>query len=287
MNKKTYSLYLLIIAVFFSAGTLLLKAQVDNPGFEEGYTGWQFTCMYFNGTDSVPTIVKENTPDGDNNKILMIPAGNTQGGCFISWAYQQFDAKDGEVWNLKAWAKKGEVGFGFAGPSIHFVRLPKDGEINAFQGAPLIGIDTTTSTEWVQLSITDTIKLEEGEKAGIVLNGGTTGGPGYGEGFFDNVTLEKIDITQDLSESNNTFFNNYALQYNPLSHELSLYSLTTNKNSEIQQLNIYDLKGSLYYTFPLLKNQDAVFKLNRLNRGIYFVEIREKSFSKTYKILVY
>ena len=70
-------------------------------------------------------------------------------------------------------------------------------------GGTILSVDTTSSNEWTQLTIVDTLVLNKSDSVAIVLDAGGTSGPQQVESYsyFDLVETKKIGQTKVEKEN--------------------------------------------------------------------------------------
>ena len=179
-----------------------VSGQIVNGDFEDGLnydlSNWEWSC--FAEPDS-------STPPGGGYWSMKVWGGNTQ-GCFPGSSYQVIPfITNGQTFQLTGWA--------FAqtsSPVGLYLGKINSGVITIIAG------DTTSSTSWTQLGVQSAFPLELGDTAIVLLNGGLTGGPSQGYGYFDLINLQpatginSLELQQSLKLSPNPFNNQTTLR---------------------------------------------------------------------------
>lgn len=182
----------------------------------------------------------QGSPSAGGTWSLRFQTGNLQ-GCFPGTGSQIIpEFRNGDIWQVSVWARQDEKKL--AQTSFYLKVFHKTD-----QDATILSVDTTTSNEWTQLTIVDTLVLDEGDSVAIVLDAGGTSGPQQLESYsyFDLVEAEKIgelvvsvnDFT-DLHPKNFTLFQNFPNPFNPT----STISYDLPKDTKVN-LKIYNLYG--------------------------------------------
>lgn len=139
-------------------------------------------------------------PQDGGKWSLALRMGNVQtcpgGNCppFLGKAYQVVpQIHSGDVVRVSAWARQpaGRRGYTrlywttFEGDSI------RNGELYPLPNGP---VDSTSSSEWILLSVVDTLYINQDDSAGIILDAGWTSGPESPDDWsnFDLVSVEKL-----------------------------------------------------------------------------------------------
>ncbi len=181
---------LLLVSWLFPA---VVHAQVNvNGSFEQdgafSLEGWRFT-------DSGCREAHEEAPPGGGTWSLKLYMVNVQGGCF-SVAYQVIpQVQNGDIWRLTAWVRGSVDRWALA--RIYWTTfVPSDTSgFTPYSPRPYGAVDTTSSGQWTQLSVVDTLFFAVDDSVGLVLHAGVTGGPTFiarDFAFFDLITTEKI-----------------------------------------------------------------------------------------------
>lgn len=159
------------------------SAQLVNGSFEDsnGFTlyGWEWTC-------DPPTAITD-VPPGSGNWSVGKAMGNTQ-GCWPSYVFQRIPfAPDGSVWTLSGWVHSDTLG------TPAFARMGFSSLNNgSFTFQSQIG---ASAYYWSYVSINDTVHSSATDTAVVLLTAGTIGGPGFGAGWFDGITLAPLTTT--------------------------------------------------------------------------------------------
>lgn len=203
MKSTKYILYITLTFCFMGLiGCSLFETSnsndsnidVTNGSFEQdgeaSLSGWKF-----------PNTTAKSHPEAapnDGNWSLALRMGNVQtcpgGECelFLGKAYQKLPKiKDGDILKLSAWVKQPAGRRGVT--CIYWTIFKADSAFNP-PNFRYGGVDTTSSSEWVMLSVTDTLHFEESDSVGIILDAGLTSGPETQDdySYFDLVSVEKI-----------------------------------------------------------------------------------------------
>ncbi len=181
----------LFFFVCLSLSPGLLYAQVINGSFEEGgqpsLEAWTFTCDEGQPVSSAP-------PSGGEWSVKLGP-GNLQ-SCSPGLAVQKISGvQHEEVWQLSAWARRDATN-----PTIArmYFRI-----VEASGAERVLSADTTTSTEWTQLTVTDTLHLGPGDSVQVVLDAGVTSGPTILNSGFDFDLIEMVRKPEAVSNDAN------------------------------------------------------------------------------------
>jgi hypothetical protein len=188
-----------------------------------------------------------DAPSGGGNWSLRLPTGNFQ-GCFPGIGSQIVrEFRDGEIWQVSVWARQDEKKL--AQTSVYLKVFHGQRE----RDATVLSVASTTSAEWTQLTVVDTLFLDEGDSVAIVLDAGSTSGPDQLESnsYFDLVTAKKIgemistsiNDSADLPPEDFKLLPNYPNPFNPsttISYDLP-------RDAKVS-LRIYNLFGQAVRT---------------------------------------
>jgi len=187
----------------------------------------------------------QDAPDGGGAWCLRMPMGNLQ-GCFPSRAEQVIpDVRHGDVIQIIAWVKQDQLK---DSPTSIYLKV-----YHANGAATALSVDTSTSTEWTQLTVTDTLQLAEGDSVAIVLDPGVTSGPQIlnSDSYFDLVEEKKIgeivsldNNAPELPSEGFQLLQNYPNPFNP--YTIISWQLAVASDVE---LNIYNVLGKRITTF--------------------------------------
>jgi hypothetical protein len=238
-----------IFTVFLSYTTV--SGQIVNGDFEDGLnpdlSNWEWSC--FAEPDS-------STPPGGGYWSMKVWGGNTQ-GCFPGSSYQVIPfITNGQTFQLTGWA--------FAqtsSPVGLYLGKINSGVITIIAG------DTTSSTSWTQLGVQSAFPLELGDTAIVLLNGGLTGGPSQGYGYFDLINLQpatginSLELQQSLKLSPNPFNNQTTLRLNQ-----------SVRNASITISNSF---GQVVRRIENINGHTIVLDRDNLKRGLYVMCLTE------------
>ena len=238
-----------IFTVFLTYTTV--SGQIVNGDFEDGLnpdlSNWEWSC--FAEPDS-------STPPGGGYWSLKVWGGNTQ-GCFPGSSYQVIPfITNGQTFQLTGWA--------FAqtsSPVGLYLGKINSGVITIIAG------DTTSSTSWTQLGVQSAFPLELGDTAIVLLNGGLTGGPSQGYGYFDLINLQpatginSLELQQSLKLSPNPFNNQTTLRLDQ-----------SVRNASITISNSF---GQVVRRIENMNGHTIVLDRDNLKRGLYVMCLTE------------
>lgn len=271
--KKLLYIYLFLLPA-------LTFCQVLNGSFETDTSAsldnWRSTCFADSFADA---------PQDGGNWCLKLESGNFE-GCFPGTASQVIlGIKPGEIWKLTTFART-ESRLTKAG--IYLKVFHKNGP------AIVLTADTTSAPEWTMLSVSDTLPGIAIDSVALVLDAGSTGGPGVNQAYFDLVTAEKIgEIVNSTGVIAGTFypknfilFQNFPNPFNPstdISYQLAIPAFVT--------LKIYNIRGKEVRTLVKEFQNAGLYKIHfdalDLSAGIYLYQLRAgKNFSASRKMLL-
>lgn len=229
-----------------------LPAQLTNGSFEQGLLGWEWTC-------EPPAVFAGGAPGG-GDWMVSKEAGNFQ-GCFPSYLFQRLSGvQNGDLVTISGWVRCNDVPL-CLGANFGLGVLNADGIALEEQ----VG---TQGSEWLYLTITDTVQLTSGDTAVLVLNSGNIGGPASPmPGYFD-----------EFSESIST-----GLTHNPPSNPAALYDASSNslylsmRCSTLVSVVIHDIAGrEMTRDVTVINGTTARLDLNALPTGVYLATLRGK-----------
>ena len=254
----------LLLPLLLSAATG--TAQLFNGSFEQAgapsLEGWEWTC-----SDPGQPF---NAAPGSGEWCASKEPGHAK-GCFPSYLFQRLpDLVDGQLVTVNGWVRCDDdvicLG-GYIG-------------IGALHNGQVIYDDLTGSTNfmWTYVSITDTVELEAGDTAVVVLTSGFIGGPiSPAPGYFDGITLELNTGITDRHDAD------LASYFDPSTNNLFLSC----GNSALRTVRLHDLTGrSLPIRTDLVNASSARVDLNSLPTGVYFASVRTDLGEKTIRFVV-
>jgi hypothetical protein len=237
-QKPLFKKWFLSLCLSFLPAACL--SQVLNGSFETNgqpsLENWSIDC------DGEPF---RDAPSGGGIWSLRLETGNFQ-GCFPGIGCQFIpEFRDGEIWQVSVWARQDERKS--AQTSFYLKVFHQKGD------ATILSVDTTTSAEWTQLTVVDTLALDEGDSVVIVLDAGETSGPDQLENnsYFDLVTAKKIgDMvltsvkgSAGLSPKDFKLFQNFPNPFNPA----TTISYDLPKDAKVS-LKVYNSSGQAVRT---------------------------------------
>lgn len=246
----------LIYLLLLTFGSITCHGQIINGNFENDSNpdlfAWDWTCNASSFNDA--------SPEG-GSWCIQVNGGNTQ-GCFPGYAFQRIPSiENGQAFVLSAWAYAQSS----APVGIYFGRI-NNGIIELQAG------DTTSFTSWTALSVQSNFSLSTGDTAVVVLNGGFTGGPVQGYGYFDLVSLEQVAGLNAFEKDNNLL-----IMTNPFSTHTTILSKDELMNA---QLILYNVHGQKVKQIQNVSGKEFVLQRDNFFAGIYFMEIIQSGILK-------
>jgi hypothetical protein len=255
-------------------------AQVVNGSFEingqPSLVGWNFTCS---GNESY-----HDSPFDTSGWCLELICGNFQ-GCFPGIAYQIIQsAKSADIWQLDAWTK----------PSTHSLPRSIYWDIFPADGSSVISLPraSTLDSGWIHLSVRDTLLINPGDSAAVVLDAGTAGGPFSGWSYFDVVSASKVGTAAVPSENAalilpNAFrlYQNYPNPFNPST--TIRYGLP---NRSHVVLTVFNTLGQQVASLVNVEQDAGVHEVkfdgSNLASGVYFYRLAAGDFVQTKRLML-
>lgn len=259
--------------------TLVLSAfpQITNGSFESNGTpsldSWSFVC----GKDSFP-----DAAPGGGNWCLQLEAGNSQ-GCFPGYAWQAIPQIDsGEVWQLTGWAKIDSNFAPFRTIGVHFAIKDSSGGFFPFI---FLKDDTTSAIIWDSLTVVDTFHLNKEDTVFALLDAGMTGGPVFGQAYFDRITLKEVfpdTMTNGIASVDNFRVSVYP---NPFNQRVNIaFSLTEPGHVNVK---IFNALGQVVYHENRWRNTGK-YLITKALKGVsalYICTIQTNSGGTTVKLV--
>lgn len=242
------------------------SAQLINGSFElagaPSLEGWEWTC----GDPGQP-----NTAAPGSGLWCVTKEPGHAKGCFPSYIFQQLpDLVDGQLVTVTGWVRCDDdvicLG-GYIG-------------IGTLHNGQVIYDDLAGSTDfiWAYVSITDTVELQPGDTAVVVLTSGFIGGPiSPTPGYFDGISMELNTGLEERHEADVTSY------FDPATNNLFLSC----GNSPLRNIRLHDLTGRALPTrTDLVNDSSARVDLNTLPTGVYFASVRTDLGEKTIRFVV-
>ena len=243
--------YLILTMSLLLTQTVFTQSNYDFEGNGSGsIEGWDHTC-------AAPTLVNEGS-NSSNEWSMKVQGGNTQ-GCISSYVYAPISNVENVI-SISAMAMS------LDGPAeLSLGKLTIDNQI------VLINTDTTSTTTWTELSIggVDSLVLETGEKALIVLSAGMTAGPAPEEfALFDYVATSGL-----TNNSNIKNVLSITLSPNPAQDFLTV-QLPEGISSP--NIAVYNLLGKQVFCHSSIMETGVVsLTVSDLQEGIYLLQLMD------------
>ena len=237
------------------------QAQLTNGSFEQNGAfstdGWTATCHE-------PGAGTGGSPGGGSWHASLAP-GHFK-GCFPNYLYQTIpDAQNGARYLLGAWVRcngeepcmGGYIGIGRTNDGIIEVDDLAGGQFN----------------DWTFIEIVDTVEVDDGEDAVVVLSAGAIGGPALlVPAYFDDLQL---DLAMAVPASASTNIQHYM--------DLEQRTLFISAGQEpITDMQLFDLTGRrLPITLERTSATTVKLDLNGKPSGAYFAQVRTKAVQRT------
>ena len=257
---------LIFTALLFSFILNFSTAQIQNPSFEENgmasLEGWlDYFCQFSSSENQAP-------PNGGEWCLKMQP-GQTQ-GCFPGYFYQILpNANSEQVYQLNGWAKVDMEG---TLVGIFLGRKDAEGTIHLFEG------DTTSSETWTMLSVTDTIVLEPGDEAVVVMNSGLVGGP---VGASHSSYFDEIELSMTTS-NDEAYFKDLIFFPNPITGKYLNINFD-GQQERVDEISVFDITGKLVFYRQGFKDKIDV---GHFEPGIYCVKLKADGYNIVKKVIV-
>ena len=269
------------LLVFWTFLQTFCYSQVLNGSFEvEGQPSLEHWINSCGDDESF-----QDAPVGGGSWCLRLPEGNFQ-GCFPETANQFIpEFKNGDIWQISVWARQYEKKI--SQTSLILKIFNKKIDVST-----VFSTDTTTSNDWIQLIIVDTLFLEEGDSVAIILDAGITSGPQLFDSYsyFDLVEAKKIG-QNDFLPKEFKLFQNIPNPFNPSTR--IKYSIPQSSNVIIK---VFDILGNEIETLVNEEKPTGTYELTwnatNLPSGIYFYRLqvyapgRAGSFVETKKMVL-
>jgi hypothetical protein len=167
-------------------------AQIINGSFET--ESGEFSTEGWKNYGGIP---HDEAPTGGGQWSLEL-----SGGCCVNFCYQiLLEMKDGEIWELRCWAKLiNEISFG---EMSWFIYPSKIYHKSIY----------VTDTIWTQFSIVDTFSLAQDDTVSVHLE--AAGGiVGWGGAYFDLVETEKLGLVTSIENDKKNIPRSFVLYQN-------------------------------------------------------------------------
>ncbi|MBP7409566.1 MAG: T9SS type A sorting domain-containing protein [Flavobacteriales bacterium] len=229
------------------------SAQLFNGSFEQAgapsIEGWEWAC-------SDPGQPNTAAP-GSGSWCVTKEPGHAK-GCFPSYIFQRLpDLVDGQLVTVSGWLRCDD----------DVICLGAYIGIGTLDNGQVIYDDLvgTTDFTWTYMSITDTVELNGGDTAVVVLTSGFIGGPiNPTPGYFDGISLEMntgISVRQDAD---------LRSYFDPATNSL----LLSCGNTVLRAVRLHDLTGrTLLVSADRANGSSARLDLNGLPTGVYFASV--------------
>ncbi len=244
-----------LLLLLFTFCTHFLFAQLLNPGFEDDTGGslehWINPCGEAEAVNEAPA-------DG-GQWSLRLPPGNTQ-GCYPRQMYQAITgAVAGEAITLSCWAKS----------EMNLQARLSLGVFNNYDQPEVLVSDTTTSTEWIQLSLSFTPdEVQVGAGLVVILEGGITGGPA-GNNIASN--FDEIEVQLMTTRVNDISSKDIQLAPNPVTTGQALQFIYPDE-MELANLMLFSADGHL---LRCDRGRVTAINVDDLAAGVYFCQLED------------
>jgi hypothetical protein len=227
------------------------NGQLNNGSFEQSgapsLEGWEWTC-------SEPGQVNE-APPGAGDWHATKEAGQAK-GCYPSYIYQRLTSvQDGDQLTISGWVRCdddvicGGAYFGLGTINAGYIQLEETVGTNQFP--------------WTYLTLTDTVELNAGDTAILVLNAGIIGGPISPEpGHFDGFTMTEVLSVSEVQAPLLAHYRDAANFY------------VAGNAARILSVRLLDLTGRVITAVADRSQGNYRIGLEGLGTGVYFVDVR-------------
>lgn len=236
-------------------------AQLTNASFEQGLTAWEWTC-------ADPELLADGAP-GAGDQHASKEMGQTQ-GCFPSYLFQRLSGvQNGDMLTIGGWVRT---------PGDFVPVYPQFGLGTINNG--VIHAEESMGTswyEWTYLEITDTVELQSGDTAIILLSSGLIGGPAtQNPGYFDGFT---VSIAMNMLEGSNA-------RPTMLMDRASNSLFASMGSAMLLEARLFDLMGRHLPSRGNVRSTTARIDLNGLPNGIYLVALRTADGERVVRFVV-
>ncbi|HRD54172.1 MAG TPA: T9SS type A sorting domain-containing protein [Flavobacteriales bacterium] len=232
-----------------TVAALHVQGQLTNGSFELGLSAWEWTC-------GDPELFAGGAP-GAGDQHASKEMGQTQ-GCFPSYLFQRLNGvQDGDLLTIGGWLRT---------PGDFVPVYPQFGLGTISNG--IIQLEESVGSswyEWSYLEITDTLELQSGDTAILVLSSGLIGGPAIqNPGYFDGFTMSFA-----------LAFHESAVERPSILLDRASNSLYASMGSAmLLQARLFDLTGRHLPARGNVRSNTARIDLNGLPIGVYLVALR-------------
>lgn len=240
------TLFLLLLLSGISASAQLINGSFEQNGVQN-FLGWEWTCE--------DPIAWNEAPAGAGAWSVTKESGQTQ-GCFPNYLFQRLSGvQHGDLLTISGWVRCDDdvicmgAYFGLGTINAGYIQLEET-----------VG---TNQWPWTYLTITDTVELNAGDTALLVLNAGIIGGPISPEpGHFDGFTITEALGVSEVHAPLLAHYRDAANFY------------VAGSAARILSVRLLDLTGRVITAAA--DRSDATYRigLTGLGTGVYFVDVR-------------
>lgn len=241
-------------------GTAVLGQILVNGSFEEA---GQFSANGWTGTCTPPGEGAEGAP-GSGLWHATVQPGQFK-GCFPSYVYQTIPgAQNGDRYLLIGWVRC-DTEEPCLGSYIGIGRTNgTEIEVDDLSGGQF--------TDWTFVEITDTIEVDDGEVAAVVITAGSIGGPVMpNPAHFDGLQLDLAMAVEDEA---------ITRIHHVVDHAQGTLSLSSG-NDPITGIRLFDLTGRQLNLVQRQGLNTIQVDLNGLPGGAYFAQVRTRNVERT------